>query len=184
MDHKISRTQRLSNTNKTESIEVSDSGDNSVNERDYPVFDNENEEIILEPLEQNPYAVSYTCLLLPKLGSHYLLGDVADRIQVVLKQISASFGWSLEFLTIKPDYLQWVFRVPLSTSTTYVMHVVRRQTSLQLFADFPRFKRENQSDDFWAPGYLIFWGAQPHPVEVIQRYILQTRRHQGIKVDE
>ena len=143
-----------------------------------------NEEIVIEPLEKNPYEVSYTCLLLPKLVSHYLLGDVAERLQVILRQISSSFGWHLEFLSIKPDYLQWAIRVPPSTSTTNVIHVVRNQTSVQLFADFPRFKNENQSDDFWAPGYLIFLGSQPHPVEIIQRYIHQSRKQQGIRADE
>jgi REP element-mobilizing transposase RayT len=143
-----------------------------------------NEEIVIEPLKQNPYEVSYTCLLLPRLDSHYLLGDVADRLQVILRQISSSFGWHLEFLSIKPDYLQWAIRVPPSTSTTNVIYVVRNQTSVQIFADFPRFKIENPSDDFWAPGYLIFLGSQPHPVEIIQRYIHQTRKQQGVWMDE
>jgi len=144
----------------------------------------EDEEIVIEPLKQNPYEVSYTCLLLPRLDSHYLLGPVVDCLQTILKQTSASFGWHLEFLSIKPDYLQWVVRVPLSTSTTNVIHIVRKETSLKIFEDFPRFKRENQSDDFWAPGYLIFWGSQPHPIEIVQRYIQQTRKQQGVRMDE
>lgn len=186
MDHKISDTQRLTLTSQTESI--SDSGLEivSVDNSDHPdsTGENESEKVVLESLEQNPYEVSYTCLLLPRLGSHYLLGEVANQLQSALKTISISFGWHLEFLSVKPEYLQWAIRVPPSTSTTYVMQVVRTQTSRQIFADFPRFKRENHSDDFWAPGYLIFWGSQPHPVEIIQRYILQTRRQQGISVDE
>jgi REP element-mobilizing transposase RayT len=186
VDHKISDTQRLTPAGQTESIIDSGLEIVSFDESDHPDSPNENEseEVVLEHLEQNPYEVSYTCLLLPRLGSHYLLGDMANQLQLVLKKISTSYGWHLEFLSVKPEYLQWAIRVPPSTSTTYVMQVVRTQTSQQIFADFPRFKRENQSDDFWAPGYLIFWGSQPHPVEIIQRYIRQTRRQQGIPMDE
>jgi len=175
-------TQRLFLLNQTGS-EIDSSAEPVKKQDEFPV-DIDDEEIILESLEQNPYEVSYTCLLLPKIGSHYLMGDIADRLHAMLKQICISFGWHLEFLSVKPDYLHWAMRVPPSTSTTYVIHVVREQTSMQIFAEFPRIKRENQSDDFWAPGYLIFWGAQPHPVEVIQRYIRQTRRQQGILLDE
>jgi len=182
VDKKDLDTQRLSEVNQVRT--GIDSSVDSINEHDDFSFEMDDKEIVLEPLEQNPYEVSYTCLLLPRLGSHYLLGDIADHLHAMLKQICVSYGWHLEFLSVKPDYLQWALRVPPSTSTTHVMHVVRKQTSAQLFADFPRFKRENQSDDFWAPGYLIFWGAQPHPVEVIQRYIRQTRRQQGILMDE
>jgi len=64
------------------------------------------------------------------------------------------------------------------------MHVVREQTSLHVLTDFPRLKRENHSGDFWAPGYLIIWGSQPHPIEIIQRFIRQTRQQQGIQMDE
>lgn len=183
MDPKISTTHRKTATTPIEPNELLDLADLVVEEQPVDATD-EIEDIVLEPLGENPYEVSYTCLLLPKLDSHYLLGEVAERLQEVLTQILVSFGWRLEFLSIKPGYLQWSIRVPPSTSTTQVMQVVRRQTTQHIFEDFPRFKRENSSDDFWAPGYLIFWGSQPHPVEIIQRYIRQTRKQQGILVDE
>ena len=176
----ISSTPKmLTQINQSESTKDSD-----IDERGHLNSLNENEEIVIEPLKQNPYEVSYTCLLLPKFDSHHLMGDVVERLQSSLKDITVSFGWHLDFLSIKPDYLQWTIRVPLSTSTTYAIQVIRKQTSSEIFLDFPRFKRENQSDDFWAPGYLIFWGSQPHPNEIIQRYIRQTRRQQGIRMDD
>ena len=140
----------------------------------------EYEEVILEPLVYDPYEVSYTCLLLPRLKSHSLSDELADYLKSSLEQILISFGWCLDFLSIKPEYLQWVIRVPPSTSTTYVIQVVRRQTSQNIFIDFPQYKNDDHTDDFWAPGYLIFWGSQPHPPEIIQRYIRQTRKQQGI----
>lgn len=141
-------------------------------------------EIILEPMDKNPYDVSYTCLLLPKLGSHLLLEDISLHLQTNMKEICASFGWRLEFLSVEPNYLHWTMRVQPATSVSHFIRVIREKTSLKMFADFPRFKRENQSGDFWAPGYLIIWGLQPHPIEIIQRFIRQTRQQQGIRTDE
>jgi len=82
-------------------------------------------------------------------------------------------------IDVSPDYLQWTLRVPPPTSTSYFMKAIRRQTSLYIFEDFPRIKRENVSNDFWAPGYLINFGAQPHSIEVIRGFIRQTRQQQG-----
>lgn len=132
MYQKDFNTQRLSLLNQVES-EIDSSAEPVKKQGEFPV-EIDDEEIILESLEPHLYEVSYTCLLLPRLGSHYLLGDIADRLNTILKQTCVSFGWHLEFLSVKPDYLQWAMRVPPSTSTTYVIHVVREQTSVQIFA--------------------------------------------------
>jgi len=138
------------------------------------------ESIVLEAVEQNPYQMSYTCLLLSRIDAHHLSGDVAVCVQTSLKHICTSFGWNLEFLSVEPTYLHWTIRVPPATATAHIMKVIREQTSTQLFTDFPRFKLDKKLDDFWAPGYLIFWGSQPHPIEIIQRFIKQTRHQQGL----
>jgi hypothetical protein len=61
-----------------------------------------------------------------------------------------------------------------------VMRIVRQQTSENLFAELPRYRKENPSGDFWAPSYIIMGGSQPPPQSLIKDFILQTRRRQGI----
>lgn len=184
MQQETSNPELFAQMRLSESDENHDSEAASVNQRVPDVSSDRKEEIIFEPLERNPYEMSYTCLLLPRFGSDYLSGDVAVCLEARLKRICASFEWNLEFISIEPSYLHWTIRVPPATSTAHIIQVIRDQTSLQLFADFPRFKRNSQPNDFWAPGYLIFWGSQPHPIAVIQRFILQTRQQQGILMDE
>ncbi len=175
--HQLSAEIKLS-----ESDETSDSGTvrvdppGSVDAQDAVQTD---EKFIFESVEQNPYEMSYTCLLISRFDSNSLTGDTAAALQTCLKEICTSFGWNLEFLSIEPEYLHWTVRVPPATSTAQIMKVVREQTSVKLLTDFAHLKRENQPDDFWAPGYLIFWGSQPHPIEIIQRFIRQTRQQQG-----
>lgn len=138
-----------------------------------------NEQIVFEQYIPNLYDLSYTCLLIPRFSSHYLMGDLGDRLPVWMKQICISFGWRLEYLSIRPDYFHWILQVPPATSTAYFMRIIRQQTSLQIFEEFPRIKKENMSNDFWAQGYLIYFGSHPHPTEMIRQFIRQTRQQQG-----
>jgi REP element-mobilizing transposase RayT len=124
--------------------------------------------------------LNYACLLVPRFTIHYMTGDLADRISEWMPNICIAFGWRLEFLAVRPEYLQWVVNVTPNTSPGYLMRIMRQQTSERIFHEFPRLKRDNPSGDFWAPGYLIMGGLQPHPQQLVKDYIKQTRQRQGI----
>jgi REP element-mobilizing transposase RayT len=140
--------------------------------------------ILLEPASPAMADLSYACLLVPRFDTHHLVGDAADRLTEWVPQICVAFGWRLEHLSVRPDYLQWVARVPPSTAPGHVMRVVRQQTSDRLLNEFPRFKKDNPSGDFWAPGYLIMGSSQPHPQHLVRSFIKQTRERQGLTQDE
>lgn len=135
--------------------------------------------MMLEPVSPGLYNLTYACLLVPRFSSHYLTGDISDRISEWLPQICIAFGWRLEYLAVRPEYVQWVVNVPPATSPGYLMRIMRQQTSEKVFIEFPRMKKENPSGDFWAPGYLIMGGTQPHPPQLVKDYIKQTRTRQG-----
>ena len=136
--------------------------------------------IVLEPSSAGVYHLTYACLLVPRFMNHYLTGDVADRLSEWVPIISVAFGWRLEYLAVRPEYLQWVANVPPATSPGYLMRIMRQQISEKIFTAFPRLKRENPSDDFWAPGYLIMGGTQPHPPQMVKDYLKQIRQRQGL----
>jgi len=135
--------------------------------------------VMMEPISPGLYNLTYACLLVPRFSSHYLTGDISDRMSEWLPQICIAFGWRLEYLAVRPEYVQWVLNVPPSTSPGYLMRIMRSQTSEKIFGEFPRMKKENPSGDFWAPGYLIMGGTQPHPPQLVKDYIKQTRSRQG-----
>lgn len=135
--------------------------------------------MMLEPVSPGLYNLTYACLLVPRFSSHYLTGDISDRVSEWLPQICIAFGWRLEYMAVRPEYVQWVVNVPPATSPGYLMRVMRQQTSEKVFTEFPRMKKENPSGDFWAPGYLIMGGTQPHPPQLVKDYIKQTRTRQG-----
>jgi REP element-mobilizing transposase RayT/CheY-like chemotaxis protein len=135
--------------------------------------------VMMEPISPGLYNLTYACLLVPRFSSHYLTGDISDHLSEWLPGICIAFGWRLEYLAVRPEYVQWVVNVPPSTSPGYLMRIMRTQTSEKIFAEFARMKKENPSGDFWAPGYLIMGGSQPHPSQLVKDYIKQTRERQG-----
>ena len=138
--------------------------------------------LVVEPTTAGLYHLTYACLLVPRFSAHYLTGDLADQVGEWLPNICIAFGWRLEFLSVRPEYLQWVVNVQPNTSPGYLMRIMRQQTSEKIFTDFTRLKRENPSGDFWAPGYLIMGGTQPHPQQLVHDYIRQTRQRQGQEI--
>lgn len=136
--------------------------------------------LVVEPITAGLYHLTYACLLVPRFSSHFLTGDLSDRLGEWLPNICIAFGWRLEFLAVRPEYLQWVVNVQPNTSPGYLMRIMRQQTSEKIFAEFPRLRKENPSGDFWAPGYLIMGGSQPHPSQLVRDYIRQTRTRQGL----
>lgn len=135
--------------------------------------------LVVEPTTAGLYHLTYACLLVPRFSSHYIAGDLADHLSKWLPNICIAFGWRLEFLAVRPEYLQWVANVQPNTSPGYLMRIMRQQTSEKIFDEFNRLKKENPSGDFWAPGYLIMGGTQPHPAQLVRDYIQQTRQRQG-----
>ena len=135
--------------------------------------------IVLEPVSPAVYNLDYACLLVPRFPHHHMTGDLLDRLGEWVPQICIAFGLRLEYISVRPDYLQWIVNVPPATSPAYLMRVLRQHTSENIFAEFPRFKKDNPSGDFWAPGYLIMGGSQPPPAQLIKDFIAQTRQRQG-----
>ncbi len=136
--------------------------------------------IVLEPVSAAVYNLDYACMLVPRFPQHHMTGDLLDQLGDWIPKICIAFAWRLEYISVRPDYLLWIVDVPPATSPSYLMRIFRQHTSGRIFEDFPRFKKENPSGDFWAPGYLIIGGSQPPPAQLIKDFIAQTRQRQGI----
>lgn len=137
-------------------------------------------ELFLKPVHPESHDLSYTCLLIPRSPAHQLNSDLADHLPQWLKQICTSFGWNLEFVNVHPEYLQWSMSVLPATPPGRFMQTIRDETSQLILSHFGRINQENLNDGFWAPGYLVILGTRPHPRQMVEQFILVTRRQQGL----
>jgi REP element-mobilizing transposase RayT len=133
----------------------------------------------LGALLQNPYELSYACLLIPRFSDHYLSGDITEDLPRWIQEICVSFGWRLGAIVIRPGYFQWVITVPLTANPAQFMRITRQLTSQKIFEEYPRYKRKNLSSDFWAPGFSVAPGCQFQSEENISNFIMQIRKNQG-----
>ena len=135
----------------------------------------------VEPVSPSMYNLTYACVLIPRFPNHHLTGEVAKRLSDWITHLCLAFGWRLEHLSIRPDYMQWLVNVPPNTSPGYLMRTVRQHTSRRMFIEFPEMDEDNPGEDFWAPGYLILGNPQPPPATLVQEFISNTRLRQGLK---
>jgi len=140
----------------------------------------EGRRIVLEPISASVYNLKYACLLLPRFPQHCLIGDLAERLTEWIREVNIAYGWRLEYNAIRPDYLHWISSVSPSTSPDSMMNIIQKITSERIFIEFPRFKLENLSGEFWTQAYLIIAGGQPLPGYLINEFIESTRQGQGI----
>jgi len=133
-----------------------------------------------EPVSPALSLLNYTCVLIPRLPQHYLTGELADKLAQWVHQFCLAFGWRLEGISIRPDYLQWTIQVAPSVSPGNLVRIIRQRTSSSIFNTFDHLKIQNPSGDFWAVGYLIVSGSQPPSAQLLRDYITQTRKRQGI----
>jgi REP element-mobilizing transposase RayT len=136
--------------------------------------------IEVESASSAPAGLPFSCVLIPRFDDHYLTGDITVDLVDWMKEICISYGWYLDAITIRPGYMHWVMTVPLTANPANFMRLARQLTSQKIFENYPRFKKKNLSNDFWAPSFSVAAGSQLHSVEDIDNFIRQTRRQQGI----
>jgi REP element-mobilizing transposase RayT/ActR/RegA family two-component response regulator len=122
--------------------------------------------------------LTYACVLAPKLLYHHLVGDLATFLNRCVIQVGKAFGWQLEHLAIRPNYLHWVIAIPPGSSPGYMVRIMRDHTSHRVFSQFPHFARENITGDFWASGYLIVNGKYPLSHQLVEDFITKIRDRQ------
>lgn len=96
-----------------------------------------------------------TFYLVPKLDENYLLGELPHQLRRWLPAICKTYGWQLDFLSVRPDYLKWTLGDFPESLIREMLRIVRQATSNQIFRVFPNLQQGVLPHDFWSPGYLV-----------------------------
>jgi REP element-mobilizing transposase RayT len=124
----------------------------------------------------------YAYVLIPRLPTHRLEGDLAEKLAAWLPQLCLAFAWRLEHLSIQPGFVQWMVSIPPDASPDSVAHTLDVHLSERIFAEFPALKRDNPSGHFFAPGFFV--STSLPEADKVSDYIRQTRNRQGIPNQE
>lgn len=96
-----------------------------------------------------------TFYLVPQSNQHFLIGELARWVRRWLPMVCQTYGWQLEYLSVRPDYLRWTLKDFPETLIRETIQIVRQQTSRRIFRVFPNIRQSSGSSDFWASGYLV-----------------------------
>jgi REP element-mobilizing transposase RayT len=96
-----------------------------------------------------------TFYLVPRQDAHYILGELAQRLRNWFPEICKTYGWQLDTLSVRPDYLKWRLRDFPDALIHEMLEIVRARTSERIFRVFPNLQKGNPTRDFWSPGYLV-----------------------------
>jgi REP element-mobilizing transposase RayT/CheY-like chemotaxis protein len=176
----------LKNPQPTEKLILSARDDGGLKEdttQNYRRVEENQPTILLEPVSDGLYNLTYSCLLIPRFSSHHLTRDRVNLVSDCMKEIFTSYGWRLESLEAKQDYLRWVASIPPTIALSEHIDTIRMETSKRLFDDFPPYKQENLSSDYWAPGYLIMGGKSTISDQLVMEYTKQSRQKFGLWKD-
>lgn len=126
------------------------------------------------------YHLTYSFVMVPKLPRYRIVGDLAARVDELLRHYAVVYHWRIERLTLRPNHAVVVVTCPPTTAPERVMRTLRRLTSQRIAEEFPRAMPDDPTGDFWARPYLLFAADHtPDPAQIAD-FITQVRRQQGL----
>lgn len=120
--------------------------------------------------------VAYTCALIPRLPHHFLTRPLAGLLNRWMPQLCEASGWSLEGLTVRPNYFTFTVQLDAARTADHMIDQVRQHTSEYIFSEYPNLAAENKSGDFWAPEELVAPGTLPLPLAQLSRFMIAARQ--------
>jgi putative transposase len=117
------------------------------------------------------YRLAYHFVWIPRYRRKVLTGDVAQRLEELVREISAARGWEVEALTVRPDHVHLFVSCPPRDAPAKVMNVLKSLTARELYAEFPRLRRSHWGGKLWATGYYVGSAGDHVTSDLIKRYI-------------
>jgi REP element-mobilizing transposase RayT len=126
-------------------------------------------------LEDEEPVCDVTLYLAPRATSHFLVGGLAHQIRRWLPEICQTYGWELEGLSVRPDYLRWTLRDFPEVLIREMLQIIRGKTTQRIFRVYPNLRDGAAPDDFWAPGYLVDLQDRDFSTRSLMAHIAQGR---------
>ncbi len=123
----------------------------------------------------------YSCVLIPRDPQRYLVGELPERLGLMLPRVHLNRGWRVTGMSIRPLYMQWFAALPLDINPVQAVSEIRQFTSASILNDLPELKTSADDEGFWAPGYLVLSGNLAPPSSIIREFIQRTRRSRDLE---
>jgi putative transposase len=117
------------------------------------------------------YRLAYHFVWIPRYRRLVLVGDVAQRLDELIRAICATRDWEVEALSVERDHVHLFVSCPPRDAPAKVMRVLKSMTARELYAEFPRLRKSHWGGQLWADGYYVGSAGDHVTSDLIQRYI-------------
>lgn len=128
------------------------------------------------------YRLAYHFVWIPRYRRQVLKGDVAQRLEELIRDICESREWLIEALAIEIDHVHLFVSCPPRDAPAKVMNVIKSITARELYAEFPRLRRTHWGGKLWADGYYVGSAGEHVTSDLIRRYV-EYQEREGAEQD-
>ncbi len=125
-----------------------------------------------------------TCVLIPYIPEHFLVGGMADMLKQALVKAAAQNHWKISRVIVRPQYLQWTTETPEVILPEKVAEQFRKRLSAMIFKQYPTLKKHNRSGNFWSTEALALQGPDTPPAQRLRAFTRQVRAQSEVSVQE
>lgn len=111
--------------------------------------------------------LKYHLIWIPRRRKKVLVGPVATRLEVLLREKAAELNMVIEHLAIQPDHLHLFVSAPPSLAVSQIAHRLKGYTARVLRLEFPHLRR---LPSMWTTAYFCSTAGNVSQ-ETIARYI-------------
>jgi len=125
------------------------------------------------------YRLAYHFVWIPRYRRQVLKGDVAQRLEELIRDICESREWLIEALAIEMDHVHLFVSCPPRDAPAKVMNVIKSITARELYAEFSRLRRTHWGGKLWADGYYVGSAGEHVTSDLIKRYVEYQERERA-----
>lgn len=127
------------------------------------------------------YDLSYTFLIIPRLPTTLLTGDLRNRVEGWLLSIADAYDWQTQSVRVEPDHVEISLGCLPTDSPESVVKALILETSDKVLTEFPRLAADHarRPGNFWAPAYYVVVPGRPLSPEEVGAFVEYQRREQG-----
>ena len=116
------------------------------------------------------FNIEYHFVWVTKYRYKVLVGDVALRVRVLVRQSCEAFEIEIISGVVSKDHVHLFVSAPPTMAPSEIMRRIKGRSSSKLFANFPALRKRFWGCHFWARGYFCATSGQVTD-EMIKTYL-------------
>ena len=116
------------------------------------------------------HKLRYHIVWIPKYRKRVLLGKLASRLKILLKQAAEVNKWKIEELSVVRDHIYMLVQTGPEIPVSKVVQILKGGTSRILRQEFPELEEFLWGDSLWADGYFAE-SVGVSDEQMVRRYI-------------